>query len=153
MSSPSRETTYAALFALLNGLTTGGSPALKSASRRLLEINDPTMAVENLPAAFQVQDDQVYTKPSTSLPPKQVWKAWWYIYAASADPQVAPSSILNPAIDAAVAALTPTGQGETLTLGGAVVDCAIEGNIKVFEGFMGDRCAAIIPIRIIVAGY
>ena len=154
MSATSREAVYAALFALLNGLATGGSPLLKDCSRRLKDISDDSFPA-NLPAAYQVQDDQAFAKKSTSLPPVMEWKAHWFLYGYSVDPGIAPSTVLNALIDATVGpsgVLTPVGQ-DSQTLGGLVTDAAVSGDIKVFEGLLGDRCVAIIPIRILVPGF
>lgn len=154
MSAANRETVYAALFVLLNGLATGGSPLLKIASRRLAPIEDAQP--ENLPAAYQVQDDQSYIKPSTSMPARMEWGAYWFVYGYSADPAVAPSTVLNTLVDALVGktgVLTPTGGADKQTLGGIVEDAAVSGKIQIFEGLLGDRCVAIIPLRIVVPGF
>lgn len=149
--SASRETVYAALFALLDSLATGGSPLLKACSRRLESLEDAQP--ENLPAAYQVQDDQDFSKPSTSIPPVMEWKAQWIVYGFSADPNVAPSTVLNGLVDALVAQLTPLANGDTQTLGGLAADVAVKGTIRVFEGLLGDKCVAIIPITIKVPGF
>ena len=102
-----------------------------------------------------MQDDQAFAKKSTSLPPVMEWKAHWFLYGYSVDPGIAPSTVLNALIDATVGpsgVLTPVGQ-DSQTLGGLVTDAAVSGDIKVFEGLLGDRCVAIIPIRILVPGF
>lgn len=155
MSGVSREAVYAALFALLNGLATSGSPLVKDCSRRLKDIADDSFPA-NLPAAYQCQDDQAFQKKSTSLPPVMEWKAHWFLYGYSADPAVAPSTVLNTLIDAAVGptgVLSPAAGQDSQTLGGLVTDAAVSGDIKIFEGLLGDKCVAIIPIRILVPGF
>lgn len=154
MSVATRETVYAALFALANSLTTGGSPLLKDAGRRLKSLED--CQPENLPAVYQIQDDQKFFKPSTSLPAKMEWGAHWIVYGYSPDPAVAPSTVLNNVVEALVGksgVLTPAPGVDKQTLGGIVEDAAVSGNIQIFEGLLGDKCVAIIPIRILVPGF
>jgi len=156
VTASTREAVYAALFALLNSLgPSPGTGALKECSRRLKQIDDDSFPA-NLPAAYQVQDDQVYKKASTSIPPVMMWKAQWIVYGYSADADVAPSTVLNNLVDALVGpsgVLTPKANGDSQTLGGLVTDCAVDGDVKIFEGLLGDRCVAIIPIRILLPGF
>jgi hypothetical protein len=143
MTRPSREAVYAALFAKLKSI-----PGLNTVSRRLQNVQD--VAPENFPAAFQLQGEQA-NKYSGTVPTVYTWKCDWLLYAFNADPLDAPSTALNTLIDAAVAVLAPAFGKETL--GGLVEYCAIDGNIQVFEGVLGDRAVAVLPITILLPGF
>ena len=57
-------------------------------------------------------------------------------------------------IDAVLAALKPAdGPIVRNTLSGTVEYAAVKGNIEVFEGVLGDRALAIVPIKILVPGF
>lgn len=145
MSRATRETVYAALYAKLATL-----PGLVTVSRRLQNVQD--VAAENFPAAFQLQGEQ-QTTYSGSTPSIFKWKADWLLYAYSADPAVAPSTALNTMIDAACALLNSDPGQPRQSLGGLVEYCAVDGNIQVFEGVLGDRAVAVIPITILLPGF
>lgn len=142
---PSRESVFAALFVSLQG-----AYAWQTASRRLQNVQD--VQPEAFPAAFQMQGNQAM-KYKGDTPAVGDWNASWILYAYSVEPLIAPSVQLNAMVDAALAALTPTPAGVRNTLGGLAEYCAAEGNIEIFEGVLGDRAIAIIPIRILVAGF
>lgn len=145
MSRPTREAVYAALFAQLQTIT-----GLKVCSRRLQNCQD--MQPEDLPAAFQLQGDQgMQFKGNT--PTLNTWKADWLLYAHTADVYIAPSTVLNGMVEQATAALAPSPAIGRQTLGGLVEYCAIDGNIQIFEGVLGDRAIAILPISIVLAGF
>ena len=145
MSRASRESIYAALFAQLQSMS-----GLATSSRRLKNIQD--MQPEELPAAFQVQEKQP-VKYTGSTPAKLTLRASWLLYAYSGDVTVAPSTVLNNLLDQADALLTPKNPGLRNTLGGLVEYAAISGDIDIFEGVLGDRCLAIVPIEIVLAGF
>lgn len=139
-----RETVFKALFAQLESVA-----GLITTSRTLVSVHD--VPLESLPAAYQIQGKQV-TKKLPNLPPAYVLEASWIVYALSNDPAVSASTVLNPILDGAVAALTPGPADTAQTLGGIVLQCAISGEVEVIEGVLGDRAVAIIPIQIIVSG-
>lgn len=141
-----REAIYSALFAKFSALTTGGTPAFKTASRRLKHWSDtpPT----DQPALFQAQGTEV---PTNTPGLNQAWElhATLYLYAhTQADPAKAPAEILNPLIDAVVAALAPDPITNKCTLGGLVQHAWIEGAIETDEGVLGDQAVAVIPLVI-----
>lgn len=144
--SASRESVYSALFAILQG-----AYAWQTVSRRLQNVQD--MQPEQLPAAFQLQGPQKLTYQG-DVPTVGEWQAQWLLYAYSADTRVAPSTQLNAMVDAALAALNPSaGPVQRNTLGGKVEYAAAEGDVEIFEGVLGDRAIAVIPIRIQVPGF
>jgi hypothetical protein len=145
MSRASRESVYAALFAKLQSL-----PGLVTVSRRLQNVQD--VAPESFPAAFQLQGEQS-AKFSGNTPAVFTWKADWLLYVHNDDPTSAPSTSLNTLIDAASALLNPPPGQNKQTLGGLVEYCAIDGPVQVFEGVLGDRAVAILPISIVLAGF
>ena len=145
MSRATREQVYAALFALLGTL-----PGMMVVSRRLQNAQD--MQPESFPAGFQLQGEQI-TKFSGNTPAIYTWKADWLLYTHNSSQTISPTTQLNALIDAATALLNPSPAGNRQTLGGLVEYCAIDGNIQVFEGILGDRSIAILPISILLPGF
>jgi hypothetical protein len=69
---------------------------------------------------------------------------------ATKDPEAVPSQILNPLVDAIEAALAvDDASNEACTLGGIVSHCAINGDIEIHEGVLGDEGVAIVPIEVL----
>ena len=140
-----RESVYAALFALLETV-----PNLTTVSRRLQSVQD--IQPESFPAAFQLQGDQQVTYKG-SVPSIFTWQASWILNAYEADQTAAPSTQLNEMIDAVSAVLAPAAGQTCQTLGGLVTHAGISGNIQIYEGVLGDRAVAIVPISIVLAGF
>jgi len=69
------------------------------------------------------------------------------------DTTQAPSTALNALIDAACSVLQPAAPFARNTLGGLVEYVAIDGDIEVFEGVLGDRALAILPLKIVLGGF
>jgi len=146
MSRATREQVFAALYAQLQTL-----PGLATVSRRLVSIED--VPDENFPAAYQMQGNQKLTFQG-STPTLNVWSASWLLYVRQADPAQAPSAMLNPLIDAACAVIQPQPAALAKnTLGGLVEYVAIDGDIEIFEGVLGDRALAILPLKIVLGGF
>jgi hypothetical protein len=145
MSRATREQVFSALFAQLQTV-----PGLVTCSRRLQNAQD--MNKEDMPAAFQLQGKQTIAYKG-SVPAANDMTATWALYGISDDPDVAPSTVLNNLVDAACAAIAPPPYTDKQTLGGLVEYAAIDGDIEIFEGLLGDRSIALIPIRIILAGF
>lgn len=137
-----REQVYAALFARLSS-----AAQFTTVSRTLKHWND--VPASDTPALFQAQVREV-SNQRDGLP--TVWDLHVdvYIYVNSgADPNLAPSQILNPLIDSVVAALAPDNVVvNKCTLGGVVIHAWVEGQIETDEGTLGDRAVAIIPVVI-----
>jgi hypothetical protein len=141
-----REAIYAALFALV-----GNAAAFATASRRLRHWTD-VPAIEQ-PALFQVQKSET-AKTRRGLPTEWTLAADLYLYCQAPDETTAPATILNPLIDAVVAALAPGGGDlaqNAQTLGSLVSHCWIAGKIETDEGALGGQAVAIIPIELVVA--
>jgi hypothetical protein len=145
MSRATREAVYATLFAKLQAV-----PGLVTVSRRLQNVQD--MQPEQLPAAFQLQGQQD-ARFTGANPTTNTWRADWLLYAYDDDPTSAPSVGLNAMIDAAVAALAPPPYADKQTLGGLVEYAAIDGSIQVFEGALGNRAVAVLPITLVLPGF
>lgn len=140
-----RETIYSALFALLSALASGGSPAFKATSRRLVHWADVAQADQ--PALFQVQITEVAVS-NNNIPTIWELRAEIYLYATTDGTQKDnPSSILNPLIDLVVEALRPLGFEQTLD--GLVTRCRIDGAIETDEGVLGTQAVCIIPVVLI----
>ena len=145
MTRATREAVFAALFAKLQSL-----PGLVTVSRRLRNVQD--VQPEEFPAAFQLQGNQD-ARFSGNTPATFTWKVDWLLYVHNDDPTAAPSTDLNALIDAACALLNPPPGSARQTLGGLVEYAAIDGAIQVFEGVLGDRAVAVLPITLVLPGF
>lgn len=149
--TPTREQVYAAAFAKAQTLlaTNGGPFAFMS--RRLEFVEE--VPTENFPNLFQFQTDQEPLLHSLSGPVGWWLDLEWYIGCEQPDTALPSTPILNPLVDAVCDLLTvdPT-EPTTLTFeaAGEEYNCAmwITGTIQVWEGLLGNRAVAIIPIRI-----
>ncbi len=146
MSRATFEQVYSALFALAAGI-----PNLTTSSRRLKNAQD--VAPADSPALYQVQGQQkaIYTENAPGI----IWDitATWIVVVVDNDPTEPITPTLNPILDAIAAALAPSQAQPRNTLGGLVETCAIDGNVEIFEGVLGARAVAVIPIRIVLAGF
>jgi len=140
-----REPIYEALFAVITG-----AASFATASRRLRHWS--AVAAAEQPALFQVQKRES-AKQAEGAP--TVWRAELdlYVYCQAADDVIAPTSALNPLLDAIEAALAPAGADQLAgvqTLGGLVKHCWINGPIETDEGALGGQAVAIVPVEILV---
>ena len=139
----SRESIYAALFALLSNVAT-----FNTASRRWKPWTE--VATVDQPAIFQVQRKE---ESQTTTGQPTIWKLHVdvVIYVnTGGDLNVIASSLINPLLDA-VAGLfdpNPTTFGKQ-TLGGLAHYARVSGPIETDEGVLGDQAFAVIPIEIL----
>jgi hypothetical protein len=136
----SRETIYAALFALASD-----AAGFATASRRTRLINE--VQSSQLPALYMQQLGETVATQRFA-PSKYTLRVDLALYAQNPDPAQSAAPILNGLIDAVEAALAPL-PGQPQTLGGLVSDCVIAGEITLFDGALGNRSGAIIPIEIV----
>lgn len=141
-----REDIYAAVFAKISALLPG---TFKTVSRRLRHIEE--MNHEEMPAVFQVQQDETFdAKPN--LPTKKTLNVEWWVYVSAPDTSIAPSTILNPVLDAIDGVLGQDDGGLNVeTLGDRVFRASVSGRVEIIEGVLGDRALAIVPVRIVKA--
>jgi len=139
-----REPIYAALFALVQS-----AAPFVTVSRRLRHWSDVGAAEQ--PALFMIQKTET-AEERRPLPVK--WRASvdLYVYAQAPDETTAPSTVLNPLLDALEAALAPDPVSHVQTLGGLVQHCWIAGRIATDEGVLGGQSVAIVPVEILVSG-
>jgi hypothetical protein len=137
-----REAIHAALFALVSSRA-----GFITTSRKLRHWADVSPIEQ--PALFQAQGGETAIR-TTGFTAKWELSVKLYLYAHTGG-GLAPTSVLNPLVDAVIAALAPLPAIERQTLGGLVHDCRIDGTIETDEGVLGDQAVAIIPIRIITA--
>lgn len=142
MSGVTREAVYAAVFARAAAI-----PGLVTASRKARHWADVAPAEQ--PALFQIQRQESF-EAMTGLPPKRRFGVDLYLYAHSRDPAVAPSSLLNPLLDAVEAAFAPEPVSGVQTLGGLVEHTVIGARIETDEGVLGDQAVMIVPVEILV---
>lgn len=137
-----REPIYSALFALVSAM-----PGLQTASRRLVHWSD--VAPANQPALYMAQTGEVAQTTVRGAPIRWTLSVDLYLYVnVGNDPNATPASILNPLLDALMAALMPS-PGQVQTLGGRVSQCWIAGKIETDEGVLGPQSVAVIPIEIL----
>jgi hypothetical protein len=144
-----REDIYAALFAIVQ--TAATAAGAKTCSRKLRHWDD--VKASEQPAIFQVQRTE---SSNQKLKVPAIWtlNIDLYVYVnTSDDPRAAPSTLLNPIIDALEAVMPPDEEkaGGPQTLGGLVSHCWIAGTIETSEGVLGDQEVAIIPVEIVGA--
>lgn len=140
-----REAIYSALFAKISSLTV----TFNTISRRLRAID--AVEASEMPAIFQVQQDENF-QSRPNLPTVKVLNVDWWLYVAETDPSQPPSTRLNNALDVIDGVLGQDGAGwELETLGGLVYNAKINGVVEIFEGVLGDKAMAIVPIRIVKA--
>ena len=139
-----RETIYAALFDLLQT-----AAEFATIDRRLRHWNDVAPAEQ--PALFLSQKSETAANPVLGAPTVWTLAADLYLYAHSSDPYRAPAMILNPLLDAVVAALAPSAATgiQDLGLPNMVQHAYIAGKIETDEGVLGDQAVAIVPIEIL----
>lgn len=146
-----RENIYAGIFAFFSALTVGGSPAFKKATRQLKVWEN--VEPEDQPALLMLQKSESCSKPR-GLPAKWTLSIDLYLYVHTGsqyDPDIVPSQLLNPLMDAIEASLTLDDvSNNACTLNGLVSHCFIDGVVEIFEGNLGDQAVCIIPITVVV---
>ncbi len=146
-----RETIYAALFAYFSGLTDGGSALFKKATRKLTVWEG--VEAEDQPALLMLQKSELCQR-QRGLPSKWTLRIDLYLYVhtgAMNDPDLIPSQIFNPLMDAIEASVAIDDlSNNTCTLGGLVYHTFIDGDVEVFEGNLGDQAVVIVPITVLV---
>lgn len=137
-----REAIYAALFGAV-GLAAG----FNTKGRRYIPWSE--IAPELQPALFQVQRKEA-PHQITNLPASWKLDVDLIIYVNTAgDLTIAPSTLLNPILDAVTSLFDAGVPGNKQTLGGLVHIARISGTIETDEGVLGDQAFALVPIEII----
>ena len=141
-----REPIAVALFTKLQGVA-----QFATASRRLKTWQDVTPADQ--PALFLASRTELATWQAPGL--GVIWQIFFdaYVYVnTGTDQTIAPSTVMNPLLDAIEQVLLPDNLiTNKQTLGGLVQHCWIEGRIDTDEGLLGSQGVAIIPIVVKVA--
>jgi len=139
----SREAIYAALFSLL-----GNCAPFAVTGRRLQAWED----TQEQPALFQMQSGEQAAEGAAGMPLRWKLSVRIWIYAKTdGSPSAVPSSALNPLIDAVDSVLggSSLAIGRKQTLGGLVLNAWIDGEVRIFEGVLGQQAVAIIPVSIL----
>jgi hypothetical protein len=138
-----RETIFAALFAKAQGAAN-----FTLIDRKLMPMGE--VPDDQCPALFQLQDDQDVAK-KRGIPDKYTLRAEWWVYATLTQSGGYASTALNNLLDALETALAPDPVSGVYQLGlpDTVSDCRIEGKIQIFEGILGNKCMAIVPVIIV----
>lgn len=147
-----REALWSAVWRAVSGLALpDGSAAFATASRRLVMWSAVDLAA--MPALYMTQGEETVDR-KTGQPSRHHLHGKLWVYVGTDDPSKSPSEILNPLLDIICWALKPDANtlSGRCTLGiSGVVDIRIEGQIQTFEGTLGDKEVAIVPIVIIAA--
>ena len=138
-----REPIYAALFATLSS-----AASFVTASRRLRHWSDVGPAEQ--PALLVAQKSETAQRRK-GLPPKWTLAVDVFVYVHAPDDATAPTSALNPLLDAIEAVLAPVDPTATQTLGGLVEHAWIAGKIETDEGVLGGQAVAIVPVEVLVS--
>lgn len=153
MSIVTREQIMTALFKLVSGATwiQGSStvPCFKLTSRRLQLWNTVTPAQR--PALFMAEHEehQTHDKPEIPMPLREL-DVELFIYIDSTNLK-SPISVLNNLMDAIEKALQPDNWiTMSLTLGGLVSHCWIEGKVLKDPGDLDNDGLMMVPIHIVV---
>lgn len=134
-----REPIFVALADMLASL-----PGVVTVSRRLKHWND-TPPVDQ-PAVYITQRGET-ADVVTRQPTRWKIEISLYVYARTTDKTIAPSTVLNPLLDAISDAFLDPRMVQTL--GGLVHYARISGRIETDEGSLGDQAVAIVPIEIL----
>ena len=139
-----REPIYGALFERV-----ADAAHFVTTARKLRHWSD--LAAPEQPALFMRQKLEVATVTALGAP--TVWKlsVELYVYAHASDPYVAPTTVLNPLLDAVQFALAPDPVTGVQDLGvpEMVQHACIVGKIEITEGVLRDQAVAVIPVEIL----
>jgi hypothetical protein len=140
----SREPIYGALFERV-----AGAAHFVTTGRKLRHWSDLTAPEQ--PALFMRQKLEVAIVAALGAP--TVWKLLveLYVYVHASDPYLAPTTVLNPLIDAVQSALAPPPVTGVQNLGvpEMVQHAYIAGKVEITEGVLRDQAVAIIPVEIL----
>lgn len=149
-----REPIYQAVLEFWQALTLPeGTAAFRTATRNAKMWDQ--VPPEETPALLQMQSKETAER-RRGLPTKWTLRIKLMLYVTTQNisqaPNVTPSEIFNPLVDAVEAALVIDDiANNACTLGGLVSHCAIEGDIEIYEGSLGDTAVVVVPILIVVS--
>jgi hypothetical protein len=140
----SRETAVAALFSRLTATS-----AFVAASRRNSKPENFTTL--NTPALLLVEHSELYEQPNLGVPKRMIYLTGMIYVNVGNDQNKIPGTLMNNALDAIDAALTP-GPAEMgrCTLGGLVYAVTIKGKVIRAPGEITGLSAAYFPVEIIL---
>lgn len=153
MAIITREEVSLALFNLAGTATIASAPAFKFKSRKLVLWAD--CPLERRPALYMAERIQSYMGAERPVPAKRTWNYSFFIYtnAKNATDTNPGSAILNPLLDALLAALAPTGADlmqQRQTLGGLVNNAYVDGDVFFDPGDIDGDGMAIVPVKVLV---
>jgi hypothetical protein len=132
---PTRESVYAALFALLQQSKINGQPAFVTTGRAV-QSPEQINGIEK-PAMFMLQTDEEWKQNNSGLPFVADAQVEVYIFVQQPDDLVAPAPQLNNLVDASLAAIAPSLPTYKQTLGGLVENVVLRGKCEYRMGFKG----------------
>lgn len=122
-------------------------------------VRPPSLSPEQQPACFVVEVRETRTPRPSGLPGKITLAGFIILYFQAPQPQIEDTgaeteigaTILNSLLRAVDEALLPDDFANgTLTLGGLVQHCWLEGEVDYDPGILTQQGAAILPLRILV---
>jgi hypothetical protein len=148
-----REPIYAALFAHFAALAAAdGSLLFKTATRIVKHWAD--VPPEEEPALLLLPRSE-HAQRRKGLPTIWTLNADLLVYvntAAQENPAAIPAQILNPLLDAIEGSLAIDDvMNNACTLGGLVSHCAIDGDIELHLGSLGNEAVAIVPLQLLTS--
>lgn len=144
-----REDIALALIALLAPLQSTSPPLVATLSRRIV----PAVQIQpaQCPAVFQVISDEHVQEGQRTLEGMYVSVMGfdWMVYAYSApSTSTAPSSVLNPIVDAVLGKLPPAGV--PFVVDGVAMPLFWDGTIDYVDGMIANISIARIPVKVMV---
>jgi len=151
--TPTRESVFSALFALVWSDTTGsqltwGDPprGFLYGSRRVRLATEQKVQPSFMQAEHNEVIDQV-----TNMPYRQIWRATWLAYqSVGMDKSATPSIENNLITDALMSALLPPPWMPQQTLSGLVHKVTVKGQILKISGDMEGQGLVAIPVTVLV---
>ena len=151
MTTITREAALEALLATL-GAATWGSPATGFGIKTRRNLAPEQMATVGSPGLALMVHHEEYERRALNLPPRRTITVAVAVYVCVGNDFTAiPDAVLNPIKDALDVALAPDNHASGFcTLGGAVAQCGIRGEVIQAPGDKPGYGLAIIPIDLVL---
>jgi hypothetical protein len=131
--------------------SSGATPVFKASnaySRRLVMFDK--LSAEQTPALYQVQVGEMPKKETGKPPLLALMVDWVVVTDTGGNPNLIPSTVFNPILDALEACLIPKPGYSRQNLGGLVYDARWTGRVLTTEGTLGTRAINIMEIEVMV---
>jgi hypothetical protein len=103
------------------------------------------------PACFVENVKETTEHPNTMLAIRRMYAHVVFYVQVGSNAEAEPSSPINKLLEALEAALLPDDElRNTLTLGGLVQQCWIEGDTDIVQGGTDGQAMAVVPLQILI---